>query len=313
MDDGRMPVRDLAPALLGLGDLLQEANLVAHPEMPPITLAVRSFDKGSFEVLLSLQHVEEIAGQAASLFSVGDTAALREVVAFVTSLLELIKSIRGHKEVKRERTPTGKTRLTLDNGTTLETDSPVVVLMDRPGARRHARSVVDPLSREGIDRVEIEPPDGDPVTIEKVDLVSFGDVSRQDEADLGTTEVEMNLTVISPSFADNYKWRVSDGSNVLWVDIEDKNFMARVHRNEVVFGEGDILRCRVRVHQWIDVSGLKVERTVVNVLGHRPTGRPLTLPDQDAAPELSDDDDDSDGPPLLLGPGEPSPDPSPPR
>ena len=300
-----MPVRDLAPALLALGDLLQEANLVTHPEISSLSLDVRTFDKGSFEVHLSLQTTEAIVGQAASLFSAGDASALREVIAFVTSLLELIKTIKGRKEAKREKEPSGKTKLTLEDGTTLETDSSVVLLLDRPTARSRARSVVSPLSREGIDRLEIDSPDGAPLTIDKVDLVSFGEPQRE-PAELGTTEVEMSLSVISLSFADNYKWKMSDGSVVFWVDIEDKDFMGRVHRNEVVFGEGDILTCRVRVHQWVDVSGLKTERTITRVLAHRPTGRPMPLPNLDPLPEL-DDDDGSDGPPLLLGEGEPPP------
>jgi hypothetical protein len=304
VDDGRMPVRDLAPALLALGELFQETNLVTHPEMPPISLDIRTFDRGSFEVHLSLQHAEGIAGQLASLFSGGDASALREVIALVTSLLELLKTIRGRKEQKREKVQAGKTRLTLEDGTTLEIESSVVVLLDRPSARRHAQSLVSPLSREGIDRLEINPPDGVPLTIDKVDLVAFGEPPQTETADLGTTEAEMSLTIISPSFADNYKWRVTDGSAIYWVDIEDKDFMARVHRNEVVFGEGDILQCRVRTQQWMDVSGLKAERTVTRVLSHRPTGRPLKLP-YGEPPEVPNDDDDSDSPPLLLSEGEP--------
>jgi hypothetical protein len=304
VDDGRMPVRDLAPALIALGELFQETNLITHPEMPPISLDIRAFDKGSFEVHLSLQHAEGIAGQLASLFSTGDASALREVIALVTSLLELLKGIKGRKEDKREKVQPGKTRLTLEDGTTIETDSSVVVLLDRPSARRHAHSVVSPLSREGIDHLEINPPEGAPLTIDKVDLVSFGEPAQLGTADLGTTELEISLTIISPSFDDNYKWRVSDGSAIYWVDIQDKDFMARVHRNEVVFGEGDILQCFVRIHQWVDASGLKAERTVTRVLSHRPTGRPLKLPYSEPADELQDEDD-SDSPPLFLGEGEP--------
>ena len=40
--DNRMEVRELAPALLALGDLVREANVVANPDQPPVSLQIRA-------------------------------------------------------------------------------------------------------------------------------------------------------------------------------------------------------------------------------------------------------------------------------
>jgi hypothetical protein len=53
--DGRMPVRDLAPALLALGDLFAEASALVYPEREPVALNIKATQEGSFVVQLILE------------------------------------------------------------------------------------------------------------------------------------------------------------------------------------------------------------------------------------------------------------------
>jgi hypothetical protein len=61
LEDGRMEVHDLAPALLALGDMFQDANTVIDPDGPAIALQIRDFHEGSFEILLALADAEPLS------------------------------------------------------------------------------------------------------------------------------------------------------------------------------------------------------------------------------------------------------------
>jgi hypothetical protein len=64
---GRMPVRDLAPALLALGDLFAEASQVIYPEGKPVALSIKATEEGSFDVHLILESRGH--GSSSSTFS----------------------------------------------------------------------------------------------------------------------------------------------------------------------------------------------------------------------------------------------------
>lgn len=72
---GEMPVRDLAPALLALGDLFTEASTVLYPKLEPAGLNIKATEKGSFDVSLIL-HGEAIWDQIVKLFTSPDANAL---------------------------------------------------------------------------------------------------------------------------------------------------------------------------------------------------------------------------------------------
>ena len=52
VEAGRIDVRDLAPALLSLGRLIDAANLAVFGEKQPIRLDAKAVSEGSFEILL---------------------------------------------------------------------------------------------------------------------------------------------------------------------------------------------------------------------------------------------------------------------
>ena len=275
-----MEVRELAPALLALGEIFQEVNVLANPDGPPVSLDVRATDGGSFEIHLLLAQADGWIKQVVGLFSSDDATALANVIAYVTGaagLFALIRSLHRRRVIRQERPEPGIVRLVFDDGTTLDVPSVVLDLYQSSRLREHARDIVKPLSQEGVDRVEIAV-DNDPerVVVLKDQVTAF-DVPEAPDLAIGDRETDMALTIASIAFNEGNKWRLSDGDRTFWAAVEDTDFLDRVEAGEP-FRKGDILRCQLRVQQWQTEDGLKTDYSVIRVVEHLPAVRPLPLP-----------------------------------
>jgi hypothetical protein len=97
--EGSMDARDLAPALLGFADLVDNGARLVVPEAPAVTVRVRSdFQRGSFDIAL------QIAGaynQFVSLFSGAQAQAWSTLLSLLgisgVGVFQLIKRAKGRK------------------------------------------------------------------------------------------------------------------------------------------------------------------------------------------------------------------------
>src|SRR5688572_17376787 len=98
---GRMPVRELAPALLALGDVFAEASLVAYPDRPPVALDIKATEEGSFVVQLILETPDEVWDQVVDIFGSDAVSALVNLKELVIGsgfgLFWLIKRLKGRR------------------------------------------------------------------------------------------------------------------------------------------------------------------------------------------------------------------------
>jgi hypothetical protein len=278
VEDGRMPVRDLAPALLALGELFAEASVVLYPDREPVALDIRATERGSFVVDLIVQSnwdqfINIFGSQAADAI-----AHFQELIVGGVGLFAFIKNLRNRQVTKSEGSNLpGHVRLTLEDGTTLEVPTEVVALHGRLAVRKRVREVITPLDRPGVDRVGFEIDREVTVEIESGDLPAFEPPESTDES-LGEYETEMVVSIASVAFTDN-KWRLRDGTSTFYAAMEDGDFQARMDAGEA-FRKGDMLRCRMRVEQYRNEDGqLRDDHVVTHVVEHIPRSPQMQLGD----------------------------------
>ena len=280
---GRMPVRDLAPALLALGELFTTASKLVYPDRKPVALSIKATAEGSFVVQLILEsghawdNLVDIFGSdgAAAL------ANLRDLVISGGGLFWLIKRLKDRKVVSQDHDAhPGHVILTLDDQSSLEIPADTVTLYKSVEAREKAKRVVEPLNREGIDQVKFAgKPDTDGVILEEGDLPAYDVPEIDSDRPLLDQERELVVEIASVAFTEGNKWRLSDGEHVFFSGIEDQVFLDGVESGAEAFRKGDMLRCRMRVVQSQRAEGLHTEYCVVEVIEHIPRKTQLSFDD----------------------------------
>lgn len=282
--DGRIAVRDLAPALLALGEVFTEASRTLYADRQPPALEIEATGEGSFEIHLIL--AADAWDRFVDLFGSDGLQALKDLKELLIGsslglfgLIQLLRGRRVPKEVEPGSQP-GSVRFTIDN-VSYEAPEAVVSLARSFSMRRKIRSVVEPLESGTIERVEFRYDEQVTVSIGADEAQSF-EIPEPDEEVTNQQVMPMTLSLAQVAFRPGNKWRLSDGERVFWVTIADESFLGRVERNEETFGASDLLRCRVRIDQWErDDGSLHTEHTVEEVVDHIQSGPPLSLIDLD--------------------------------
>jgi len=292
LETGRMPVRDLAPALLSLGNLFALSSGILHPDLDPVTVDVEATRDGSFSVHLLID-AEAAWDQLVGIFGSKEASALtnlRDAVLAVGGLFWLTRQIGLRRVEAVEQTKeSGTIRLVLDDTTTIEVPTDAWSLFRNTEIRKYSREVVEPLSREGVQSVRFTS-DGDDSAFEvtESDLPAFAAV-EEEERPMGDSEVELYVEIVSVAFGPGHKWRVNLGDHVSWATVADEDFLARIDRGEEAFRKGDMLRCRIEIRQYRDVSGLHTDYTIIEVLDHVPRPYQLELPGEEDDPTTAGD------------------------
>lgn len=276
---GRMPVRDLAPALLALGDLFAEASVMAYPDREPVVLDIKATAEGSFDVQLVLQ-AGAMWDTLVELFSSDDAAALAHIKELIfgstAGLFFLIRWLRGRRVKAQEQIPPRSVKLTLDDNTSMTVPNEVLRLYQRPNIQRNARRFVEPLSREGVESVEVRVANETSLRLEAGDIGAF---PEPEEVPLVDHEMQMYVAIAAVAFVEGNKWRFSSGDDTFYAAVEDQRFLEDIEQGKA-FRKGDVLRCRMRLIQTQRNGNLHTERRVVEVMEHIPREVQLGLDDQ---------------------------------
>ncbi|PMS18899.1 hypothetical protein C0Z18_16205 [Trinickia dabaoshanensis] len=277
LEEHRMDVRDLAPALVAFADLFAAVNKEVNGDAADVRVQVNaSFKAGSFGVdLVATQH---LVSQLRDIFSGTSAAAISNaggILALIGmtvssgyGLIQLLLRLAGRKPVRIEQKG-DIARVWINQTETVEVERDVVRLYRNSVVRSSLEKVVSPLERDGIDDFGIVMNGQKVLDLHTEDLPSFSArVSDADAEVVSDATARKLLQIESLTFKDGNKWRVSDGNATYYVAIEDKRFLAKIDAGER-FGKGDVLLVDLRQVQTIEGGKLVTESMIVEVIEHR--------------------------------------------
>jgi hypothetical protein len=276
----QMDVRDLAPALLAVGQLFDAANDALNGNATKISVSVKAHEPGCFSVVLEV--TQSVLNHGIALLSGDDISAavnLKDLLIgggfSAYGLFRLIKHLRGKNPDKMERIGPDLVRIQFGEET-FDVPLKLLRLYQDLAVRDAVEKIVEPLDSDGIEMLRIED------TSRKTVLVS---VDKADRDSFNTPVYEPKLlisdrrraafSIISLAFKEDNKWRLYDGQSQISATIADEDFLHRVDQNIERFSKGDVLVCDVLFEQKQTAKGLVTEHTVEKVIDHKPAPRQL--------------------------------------
>lgn len=216
LEDGRMPIKDLAPALLAISGALQEIQRIKDPNQPTLAVDIKATKKGSFIVDLILANGPDVFSRAVELLTSRDTEAFLNLVGYGSLFFGMFKLIKS-KTKKEEKLESGQTKITLDNGETVIMGDSDLQVYRSVEFRTQIRQAVTPLEKEGIDSIEFSSEKIEKLKITKSDVKSFDVPNIKDEEMPSSTSI-IYVQLLNVAF-EHGKWRFFDGSSKFFATI----------------------------------------------------------------------------------------------
>jgi len=282
-----MDVRELAPALLALGDLVESASLALYGDKVQAKIEVKaSFKTGSFGIdfILSQDFRQQVllfltSQEVTGVINAGELIAMLfgSVIVGKNGLIGVLKWLKNRK-IKTVQIKENKATIITQDDETLDVEMRVIQLLRDRAVRQNLAKTLAPLQQEGISSVAF----GEDVekiydVIEKDEKDFF--VLPPDEDTLIVDEHrQMIFSIVSLAFKEDNKWRLHDGNATIHALITDIDFLGRVDQNLETFSKGDVLVCLVHIQQWQTTEGAKTEYTIEKIIEHRQAARQIALP-----------------------------------
>lgn len=277
LEDHTMDIQELAFALVGLGDVLTEANNLLNKGSCKTTVKVSSgFKAGSFEIHLIMQQISDnltLLGLNPQLTGINQILGLLgfSFGTGVIGLIQLIKKIKNGKIKKIKEVDNDKINITYitDNNTqNIVIEKNVYVLYENTNLRGSFKKILKPLEAEGIDNFEIRNEKKE--ILEKIEKseIKYFDITPSEDV-INENIANMYLYLINVSFKDGNKWKLFNGDNEFYATIEDEEFLYKINNNLISFSKSDSFKAQVKTTQVLTESGIKTNYSIQKILEYK--------------------------------------------
>lgn len=290
VSSGKMDVRDLAPALLALGNLCSSANNVLNGKSAEVSVHVRSdFKEGSFEVVLeigqaiisSIPVVSELFDQDHVKDPYNILLSLGLIVSNnVPGLIDVLLWLKNRNIQKAIRNEDGSVTLIADNGGQINITQNVFNLSKDKNVREELENTYKPLETGGIESIKTRKNKQDMTEIQKGDFEYFKAPENLDEI-IQVVESPVIWEIVRPSFSDSLMWTLTDGERNFFVKIEDEKFIEDVEAGKIVFRKGDIIKGIIKIITKSTNNGIRADYVLVKVDSISPNAQQIEFDDPD--------------------------------
>ncbi len=269
--DHSIEINDLAPALIAVSDLIQEANSMANKGGATISVKVKATETGCFQIWI--QTAQMTAHDVRELLdgpNVTALVALLVILGFlegpenITGLITLIKRMCG--KAPKKITPRGNSELEIETESGTVTISKLEWEMYKnPKIRLAAYNIIKPIEKSGVETVEFIDGDKTPSKANKSDAKYFVPPTEMEEP-LQESIREVFVNVVQMWFKDGYKWKFSEGESEWNAEIKDQKFIEKLLKDEISIHARDFLKVRVKQTQYTLGSTVKSDYEIIEVM-----------------------------------------------